>query len=135
MLTGHPPLLDGGCLEARLRELVEVRTAQLNGSVESLVRHAREAVTLGESSRRLAALSIWRESALFSDRERAALRLAEAFALLPDASALAAARREAASQFESGELAQLIFTCVAANGWDRLQLAADGVAHAARPRG
>ena len=121
--------------EPRLRELVEIRTAQLNGSADTLLCHAHEAVRLGESSGRLAALSHWRDSPLFSGRERAALRLAEAIALLRDAPAISAARREAANRFDAGELAQLILACVAANACDRHQLAADYVAQPAQLRG
>jgi AhpD family alkylhydroperoxidase len=121
--------LDGGLwLEPRLRELVEIRTAQLNGCAASLVRHAREAVEAGESQHRLAAIAHWRPSLLFTERERAALELAEALALLPDGSSLAAAHRHAAAHFGADELAQVVFACVAANAWDRLQLAADGAA-------
>lgn len=109
-------------LEPRLRELVEIRTALLNGAADNLLRHAREAVELGETQHRLAALSAWRRSGLFTTRERAALALAEALARPVDRDALAAARAEAARCFPPQELANVVFACVAANASDRLEL-------------
>ncbi|HEX5582921.1 carboxymuconolactone decarboxylase family protein [Gaiella sp.] len=115
--------LDGALwVDPLLRELVEARTAELDGCAERLAVHAREALELGEAPHRLAALAGWRASPLFDDRERAALALAEAVALA-DRGALAAARDEAAEHFDEVELAQLLFACVAAGVWDRLELA------------
>jgi AhpD family alkylhydroperoxidase len=110
-------------LDPQLRELVRVRTAQINGCADGLVEHAREALALGDTPQRLVALAQWRRSPLFSARERAALELAEALALLPGARAVAAARRYAANHFDERELAQLVFACVSANAWDRVALA------------
>jgi AhpD family alkylhydroperoxidase len=111
-------------LEPRLRELVEVRTAQLNGASGNLLRHAREAIELGESPHRLAALAGWRDSPLFTEDERAALALAEALALTPAARTVGDAHIDAAEHFGPDELAQLGFACAVANAWDRLELAA-----------
>ena len=116
--------LDGALgLEPRLRELVGVRTAQLTGAPESLVRHAREALELGESQSRLAGLAAWRRSPRFSDDERAALGLAEALVLAADHHSISEAHDAAATHFHPAELAQLTFVCIAAAAWDRLELA------------
>jgi AhpD family alkylhydroperoxidase len=110
-------------LEPRLREIIEVRTAQLTGAPESLIRHAREALELGESQSRLAGLAGWRSSPRFSEGERAALGLAEALVLAGDHRTIAEARHTAAKQFDAAELAQLAFVSIAAAAWDRLELA------------
>jgi AhpD family alkylhydroperoxidase len=115
--------LDGALwLEPRLRELVNVRIAQLDGAPDSLLRHARAAVELGESQGRLSSLAGWRNSSLFTPAERAALHLAEAFVLASDKRTVAEARSIASSHFEAAELAQLVFVCVSATAWDRLEL-------------
>jgi AhpD family alkylhydroperoxidase len=113
-------------LDPTVRDLVGLRTAQLNGCADRLDRFVRMALELGESPRRLAELSGWRHSPQFDPRERAALELAEALALLPGDGALAEARREAARYFEPHELAMLVFACVVANAEDRLELALGG---------
>jgi AhpD family alkylhydroperoxidase len=111
-------------LDPGLRELVQARTAQLDGCAEELARHAREATALGESPERLAALSTWPESVLFSSAERAALDVADALALFPSGRLLARALGRCAAHFEPEELAQLVLACVAAGARDRLELAA-----------
>jgi AhpD family alkylhydroperoxidase len=108
-------------LDPKLRELVEVRTAQLHRCAARMARHAREALELGETQERLTALGSWRRTLLFTARERAALGLAEAV-VSADREAITTARRVAADHFDEHELAQLVFACVAANAWDRLEL-------------
>lgn len=64
-------------LDAKLAELVKIRTSQLNGCAFCLRMHTRDALEKGETTDRLAVLAAWRESQYFSDQERAALALAE----------------------------------------------------------
>lgn len=58
-------------------ELVNVRASQLNRCVFCLDRHSRQAVDAGVTAQQLAVLPGWRETTLFTDRERAALEIAE----------------------------------------------------------
>jgi AhpD family alkylhydroperoxidase len=58
-------------LDAALADLVRVRASQINGCAYCVDMHTRDALAGGETNRRLFALSAWRESPLFSDRERA----------------------------------------------------------------
>jgi alkylhydroperoxidase family enzyme len=117
------PFDDAAMLDPGLKALVEIRTAQLNGSTVVLVRLARDALARGETHERLSALGAWRHSGSFTTRERAALGLAEALALLPNARALAAARSEAAEELSESELSALVAACARANARDRVELA------------
>jgi AhpD family alkylhydroperoxidase len=110
-------------LEPRLRKLVEIRTAQVNGCATSLERHLLDAVALGERTGRLVAVGDWRSSTVFSERERAALELADALALLPRGAGARAAGALAETPFADDELAQLVAACIAASAWDRLATA------------
>jgi AhpD family alkylhydroperoxidase len=65
-------------------DLLYVRISQLNGCAYCLDMHVREAVDNGETPQRLAVLPAWRETALFTDKERASLALAECITELPD---------------------------------------------------
>jgi AhpD family alkylhydroperoxidase len=119
--------LDGAVwLEPTVRELVSIRTAQLMGCAELLVRHVYRALELGETHDRLAAIAHWRHSILFGGRERAALALAEALALPARRRAVEQARHTAARYFTPDELAQLVFACAAADARGRLELAYGG---------
>ena len=60
-------------LDATLHELVKIRASQVNGCAYCIDMHTRAARSAGESERRIYALAAWRESPLFTERERAAL--------------------------------------------------------------
>src|ERR1700744_1775180 len=64
--------LDKVEFDAPLRELVRIRASQLNGCAYCIDMHTKDARAIGESEQRLYALSAWRETPFFSDRERAA---------------------------------------------------------------
>lgn len=75
---------DEAGIDRKLVELLNVRTSQLNGCAYCLDVHVQDAVRAGESTQRLAVLSAWRDTTLFTDKERAALALAESVTELPD---------------------------------------------------
>ena len=60
-------------LKHSLLELVKTRASQINGCAYCLDMHTKDARAQGESEQRLYALAAWRETAFYSDRERAAL--------------------------------------------------------------
>src|SRR5262245_61836311 len=74
-------------LEKKLLGLVEIRASQINGCANCLAMHTYEARQAGESEERIYLLNAWRESDLYSDRERAALAWTEALTKLPEAGA------------------------------------------------
>ncbi|POX55137.1 alkylhydroperoxidase [Streptomyces sp. Ru71] len=70
-------VLDESTLPKTLRELVELRVSQLNGCGFCVDIHTKEAAAAGESALRLNLVAAWRHTTVFTDRERAALALAE----------------------------------------------------------
>jgi AhpD family alkylhydroperoxidase len=71
-------------LEESLMELVKIRSSQLNGCAVCLQMHTASARKQGESEERLYLLNAWRDSPLYSQRERAALAWTEALTLLAE---------------------------------------------------
>jgi AhpD family alkylhydroperoxidase len=69
-------------IDARLKELVQIHTSQLNGCAYCVRVHVERATKAGVSADVIAQLPVWRDSGVFSDRERAGLELAEAFAFI-----------------------------------------------------
>ncbi len=110
-------------LEETLRDLVHVRASQLNGCAFCLDMHVKEATIHGERALRLHHLAIWRESPLFSPRERAALAWTEALTRLGEHGVPDEIYEEARMQFSEKELAELAFAVVTINGWNRLSIA------------
>lgn len=70
-------LLSENTIEPKLRELVKIRSAQINGSLYHVDKHVKLAKLLGERELRLHHLAVWHDSDLFNDRERAALQWTE----------------------------------------------------------
>ncbi|MBF0697332.1 carboxymuconolactone decarboxylase family protein [Actinomyces bowdenii] len=117
-------------VDARMRELVAVRTSQINGCAYCLRAHTRDAVEAGETADRLAVLPAWWESQYFSAQEQAALALAERVARPSepphhrvDGAALEGALDEA-------QTAALTWFAIVMNSWNRMALASG---YAVRP--
>lgn len=73
---------DGGLLPTE-GELIKIRASQLNGCAFCLDLHTREAREAGVPQQQIDLLPAWRETTLYSERERAALAIAEAATQLP----------------------------------------------------
>ncbi|HEY2618694.1 MAG TPA: carboxymuconolactone decarboxylase family protein [Acetobacteraceae bacterium] len=74
-----------GCgLEQSLIELVDMRASQINGCAFCLDMHSKDARRGGETEQRLYLLNAWRDSPLYTDRERAALAWTEALTLVAE---------------------------------------------------
>ena len=85
----------------RILELVKIRASQINGCAFCIDMHTKDARAMGESERAYLALDAWRESPLFSSRERAALALTEAVTLITKGHVSDAVYAEAASRVRS----------------------------------
>lgn len=107
-------------LEASLLELVKTRASQINGCAYCLEMHTRDARELGESEERLYLLNAWRESPLYTARERAALAWTEALTLIAETHAPDEVYEEARTQFSEAELANLSLAIGVINVWNRL---------------
>jgi AhpD family alkylhydroperoxidase len=106
--------------EPRLRELIKLRASIINGCAYCVDLHTRAARKLGESERRVAAVSAWRESPFFDVRERAALALTDAITLIHEEGVPDEVYKTASQCFEGGDLGQLIFAITAINAWNRI---------------
>jgi uncharacterized peroxidase-related enzyme len=77
MIAHMEAVLNTGTLPTSLKELVIVRTSQMNACEYCLASHSLLAKKLGYSEEQIAALPHFESSASFTPREKAALRLAE----------------------------------------------------------
>jgi AhpD family alkylhydroperoxidase len=110
-------------VDPRLHDLVSLRASQINGCAFCLDMHWKDARAAGESEERLYSLDAWRESPLYSERERAALELCEAMTLVAETHVPDAAWERARASFDDDELAQLVIAITAINAWNRLNVA------------
>jgi AhpD family alkylhydroperoxidase len=109
-------------LENSLMALVEIRASQINGCAYCLHMHTSDARKHGETEERLYLLDAWRESPLYSKRERAALGWTEALTLVSETRAPDDSYRALQAQFTKEEQVTLTLLIVAINGWNRIQV-------------
>lgn len=111
-----------------LRELVRIRASQINGCAYCVDMHTNDAAEEGESLRRLMAVSTWKETPFFDERERAALLWTETLTLVATRHAPDEIYEQVAAVFSTQELAELTFVIAAINAWNRF-----GVGFAMQP--
>ncbi|HWL58944.1 MAG TPA: carboxymuconolactone decarboxylase family protein [Paracoccus sp. (in: a-proteobacteria)] len=109
-------------LEHGLLHLVKLRASQINGCAYCIHMHTAEALKDGEAPLRLHMLVAWRESSLYTPRERAALGWTEALTRLEQTGAPDADWAEVTAQFDEDERAWLSLAIGAINLWNRVQV-------------
>lgn len=114
----HQTALDRGLLE-----LVKLRASLINGCAYCVDMHTKVARSQGETEQRLYAISLWRETPFYSERERAALAWTEAVTLISVDHVPDHVYQVARQQFTEKELVDLTLAIVAINGWNRLAIA------------
>lgn len=109
-------------LEHSLIELVKIRASQINGCAFCIHMHTRDARKLGETEERLYLLDAWRESPLYTERERAALAWTEALTLISQTHAPDDVYAQLKAQFSEEEQVKLTMLIVTINAWNRLAI-------------
>ncbi|MGQ0431949.1 MAG: carboxymuconolactone decarboxylase family protein [Microthrixaceae bacterium] len=112
----------GSGLELSLLELIKMRASQINGCAYCIDMHSKDARASGETEQRLYALSAWRETGFFTERERAALALTEAITLVAESHVPRTVLDQAAEQFSPEELSKLVYAVIEINAWNRLAI-------------
>ncbi|MDX2400907.1 carboxymuconolactone decarboxylase family protein [Microbacterium algeriense] len=110
--------LDAVDFDHRLRELVRLRASQLNGCSYCVDMHATDALKAGDTTQRINALAVWRQSALFTARERAAFTLTESITRASETHVPDADWEAAAAEFSPAELGALVALIVTINAWN-----------------
>ena len=114
--------LKNSVIEDRVHDLVQIRASQINGCAFCLHMHTRDARAGGETEERIYLLDAWRESPLYTARERAALAWTEAVTLVSQTHVPDEAYAEVREQFDEKDLVKLTMLLVAINGWNRIAI-------------
>ena len=112
-----------GHIETSLAFLVDIRASQMNGCAYCLDMHVKEAKRHGERELRLYHVAIWRESPLFTPKERAALAWTEALTQMAPTGISDELYAEVREQFSEKELSTLTFRVMGINAWNRANVA------------
>src|SRR3981081_4315635 len=103
----------------QLLELMKLRAAQINGCAFCVQFHILQSESLGVPADKLNLVVVWRETPLFSARERAALAWTEALTLLTEGVS-DEVFAHASAEFSEKELAYLTSAIASINVWNRL---------------
>lgn len=109
-------------LDPVLLELVKLRASQINGCAHCIHMHTTALRKRGLEEMKLHLLTAWRESSLFTPRERAALGWTEALTRVATAGAADEDYTDLAFEFTEEEQVQLTYAIGAINVWNRLQV-------------
>lgn len=117
-------------IDAQLAQLLRLRVAQLNPCSYCLILHTEAAHDRGLAPAKVAHLSSWRESTMFTEDEAAALAYAEALTVF-DPSAFAVHHERLTLLFDETAIAEIAAVVINMNVWTRLKLAQGAVPVAA----
>ncbi len=121
-LTALEKQIQTSGLERSLIELVKTRASQINGCAFCINMHTADARQHGESEARLYLLNAWRESPVYTDRERAALAWTEALTLISETHAPDDLYEDVRKHFSEAETVNLTMLIATINAWNRLAI-------------
>ena len=122
-MLGVSAYLAKSSLEKNLLHLIEYRVSQINGCAYCLDMHSKDLRHEGETEQRIYMVSAWRETPLYSPRERAALAWAESVTLIGEGHVPDEVFAEAKKEFSDEELIDLTLAVAMINSWNRINIA------------
>jgi len=116
-------ILASSPVDRTIIHLVKIRVSQLNGCLFCLDLHSKEARTDGERELRLHHLSLWHESSLYTEKEKAALEWAELLTKIKPHGVEDSDYDKIRIFFSEKELSDLTFAIATINMWNRFGVA------------
>jgi AhpD family alkylhydroperoxidase len=110
-------------IEESIRDLVDIRASQMNGCAFCVDMHVKAATIHKERPLRLHHIAIWRDSPLFTPRERAALAWTEVLTRIPEHGVADGLYVQVRDEFSESELSDLTFLVMSINAWNRVNIA------------
>ncbi|RJX36871.1 carboxymuconolactone decarboxylase family protein [Paenibacillus pinisoli] len=121
-MYGMEKFVRASSLEKTIIELVKIRASQINGCAFCINMHTKDARSQGETEQRIYALSAWRDTPYFTEKEQAALALTEAVTLISTNHVPGDVYEEAAKHFGDKALSELIMAIITINSWNRIAI-------------
>lgn len=121
-ILGLEKFIESTPLTRKHKDLIKIRSSQVNGCAFCINMHTRDARKAGETEQRIYALNAWRETPFFSEDERAILALTEEVTLISN-HVKDETYAEAAKVLDPSYLAQVILAIITINAWNRIGIA------------
>ncbi len=112
----------GTKIEEPLGDLIKLRASQINGCTYCVDMHSVDLQGRGMPLRKVFAVSAWRESPWFTDRERTALELTEAVTLIHQGGVSDDLYQRALAEFGEEGLSNLLLAIATINVWNRIAI-------------
>ena len=116
-----------GQIDARTLDLINIRASQINGCAFCIDMHVKEAKLHGERDLRVHHVVVWRESPLFTEKEKAAFEWTEAVTKLGDDPVSDHVYDRVRTHFSEQELSDLTFAVAMINMWNRVAISSRAV--------
>jgi AhpD family alkylhydroperoxidase len=107
-------------LELGIVHLIKIRASQINGCAYCVDMHVKHARRDGFGEQWMHMISVWRESPVFTDKERAVLAWTEALTLLPESRADDEYFEPLRQHFTVQEIAKITVAIGTINIWNRI---------------
>jgi len=107
-------------LSPQLCELIKIRASQINCCAYCIDMHTQDALKIGETQRRIFALPAWKESPLFTEKEKVVLQITEEVTLISEGGVKDETYKEVLRYYDKNDLAQMIMQIVVINSWNRI---------------
>jgi AhpD family alkylhydroperoxidase len=102
------------------KELIKIRASQINGCAFCIDMHTKDALKYGETNQRIFLLNAWRETDLFTEKEKVILSMTEEITLIHNQGLSDASYQKAILFFDKNQIAQIIMAIVTINAWNRI---------------
>jgi AhpD family alkylhydroperoxidase len=119
----------GSGLETILMQLVRLRASLMNGCEYCISLHTAELKKLNEPPERINGLADWRNSDLYTHRERAALAWTDAVTNIQDGHAPDVVYDEMRAHFSEVEAVNLTLIISTINAWNRIAISLGSHSH------
>jgi AhpD family alkylhydroperoxidase len=108
-------------LDKTLYELIKLRASQINGCAYCVDMHSKDLIKAGEDER-VRLLVVWKESPVFTAKERAVLALTEAMTLISQNGVPESVFNEVRAHCDENEIVSIIMAVNTINSWNRIAI-------------
>lgn len=120
-LLGLEGYLQNISLNKIQKELIKIRTSQINGCAFCLDMHTKDAMKYGETPQRIFLLNAWRDAKeFFTEEEQVILEMTEEITLISQKGLTDDTYYKAKQVFDELTIAQIIMAIITINAWNRI---------------
>jgi len=110
-------------LSAQLKELIKLRASMINQCAYCIEMHSKQALEIGIEQQKIFALSAWKESPRFDEKEQSLLQLVDEMTLIHQHGVSEATYQACIENFGEQETAEVMMQVIMINAWNRFALA------------